>query len=288
MFRKTLKLLPIFILALSLLVSCNNGGGETPGGDPGTGDPVKKDPVVTEQAETLDVKKAFVAVDDGPLPYRIYVPADYSTEYAYPVLVFLHGAGERGDDNEKQLKNVVQTLFDDPSSPIYQCIVIAPQCPEENQWVDTPWGEGSYNMDRVEESNELQSVMAILDTVKGTYSVNDQRIYAMGLSMGGFGTWDLLLRHGEVFAAAIPICGGGDPQYADFLVNKPIHTFHGDIDVTVPVSATREMVEALEEFGSTSITYEELEGYGHNVWDYAAEKEGLMDWLFAQQLAKES
>ncbi len=243
----------------------------------------KKDPVVTARTETVDVKEAFEA-KTGALPYRIYVPDDYSEEYAYPVLLFLHGAGERGADNELQLKNVIQKLFDDPASPVYQSIVIVPQCPLDEQWVDTPWADGSYSINDVAESDELSSVLAILNDVKSTYSVNEKRIYAMGISMGGFGTWDLMLRHGEMFAAAIPVCGGADPDESYRLIDKPIFTCHGDADGSVPVDGTREVVQAIRNYGGDNITYEELAGYGHNVWDYVAEKEGLMNWLFAQVL----
>ena len=186
-------------------------------------DTMKKDPVVTKQETAIDVY-AYLDYSEAssPIPYRIYLPSDYSEDVAYPVLLFLHGAGERGSDNELQLKNVLQTLFNDLESPVYQSIVIVPQCPTDTQWVDTPWSEGSYSTDDVAETQNLKNVLSVLDNVCSEYSVNRDRIYLMGISMGGFGTWDLLMRHGEIFAAAIPICGGADPAMADVLKDIPI------------------------------------------------------------------
>ncbi len=303
--KKLLLYILCFVLSMSVLASCNKETDSTPDandntdnntstdetpddgntGDDNTGDDNTGDegPNMTD---IIDVKEAFQAID-GELPYRLYVPDDYSEGKTYPVLLFLHGAGERGSDNEAQLKNVIQKLFDDPTSPVYQSIVIVPQCPEGEQWVDTPWADGNYDIRYVEESNELGAVLNILDSIQSTYSVNENRIYVMGISMGGFGTWDLLMRHGDLFAAAIPICGGGDINGVYNLLDKPIYTCHGDADGTVPVEGTRELYQSIVEDGGEMITYEELAGYGHNVWDYVAEKEGLMDWLFAQVLENE-
>ena len=251
----------------------------------------KLDPVVTEQETAFDVNDLY-KINDGPLPYRLHLPKNYNGGmYHYPVLIFLHGAGERGNNNESQLKNAAQNLFNDLNSPIYQSIAIFPQCPSEtntedsdlNQWVDTPWSKGNYSVDEVPESNDLKAVLQILNDLKDNYSVNNKRIYVMGLSMGGFGTWDLIMRHTDLFAGAIPICGGADTSYAHKLVDMPIYTIHGTSDDVVPYTGTKSMVEAIKNLGGTSITYEELNGYGHNVWDYASKKVGLMEWLFSKR-----
>ena len=104
----------------------------------------------------------------------------------------------------------------------------------------------------------------------------------MGLSMGGFGTWDIIMRHSELFAAAVPLCGGGDFTQAPKLVDMPIWTIHGTSDYDVPYSGTRDMYVALKTLGSTVIIYEELENYSHNIWSYAAEKAEIWTWLFEQ------
>ena len=254
--------------------------------------PQKLDPIVTRQTSAIK-KESFASVTDGPLPYRLYTPSNYDGDaYHYPVFIFLHGSGERGNDNSLQLKNAVQNLYNDLNSPLYQSIAIFPQCPKENntsdsdlnQWVDTPWKNGNYSIDNVPESNDLKAVLQILETIKSNYSVNEKRIYVMGLSMGGFGTWDLIMRHTELFAGAIPICGGADTAYASKLVDMPNHTIHCANDSEVPYTGTKAMVEAIKDAGGNKIIYEQLSGYGHNVWDYASTKAGLMNWLFRQSL----
>lgn len=267
----------LMLLLISLLCACNKEGENM------NTSSLSRDPIVTTQQNVYDVNN-MLSITNGELPYRLYIPENYSENYDYPVFVFLHGAGERGKDNSLQLFHVIQDLFNDLSSPIYQSFVIVPQCPQYQQWVDTPWEKGNYSVDNVPESNEIKVVLNLIEDLKDFYTINEKRIYAMGISMGGFGVWDLLMRHGEIFAAAIPVCGGADPSYASKLVNKPIYTFHGDQDSAVPVDGTREMVNALKEAGSSLIQYEELVGYEHNVWTYAANKEGLIDWLFQQKL----
>ncbi|MCQ2386421.1 MAG: hypothetical protein MJ078_07100, partial [Clostridia bacterium] len=120
----------------------------------------KPDPPAYTASEVLTkddfISDIYTDSDGKNLPFRIYLPENYNSDYAYPLLVFLHGAGERGDDNDLQLKNVVMKLFEDKSSPIYQCILIAPQCPVEEQWVDTPWEDGNYSVDQIPESDQLR------------------------------------------------------------------------------------------------------------------------------------
>ena len=220
------------------------------------------------------------------LVYRQYVPSNYDPEKEYPVLIVLHGAGERGVDNDKQFGNLILELFKHKTSPIHDAIVIAPQCPENNQWVDTPWANGNYSTTSVRESDELQAVMKVLTGVQETYSVDDGRIYAMGLSMGGFGTWDLLMRHGDVFAAGIPICGGADPSKAAELAKIPIRTFHSIGDPIVPSSGTIAMAEAIEANNPVDFTYVEVEGSNHDCWTMVGRDLSNLEWLFAQTKTK--
>ena len=248
----------------------------------------KPDPVANPNQKVLDPKTAFDAkVFDASngldLPYRIYIPEDYSEEYAYPVVVVLHGAGERGTDNTSQLNNLVPNLFNRKNSPFYQAIVIFPQCPTGTQWVNTPWANGNYDVDRVPISKPLQATVELLDSLIDTYSINPNRQYVMGLSMGGFGTWDLLMRYPERFAAAIPYCGGADTSKAASLVNIPIHTFHDTTDPTVPCAGTQAMVEAIKAAGGTLIEYTETSKYGHDVWSPGSRALTLFNWLFEQR-----
>ncbi|MBQ8208237.1 MAG: prolyl oligopeptidase family serine peptidase [Clostridia bacterium] len=236
----------------------------------------------------LSVEEAFdfkeFSHDGLILPYRLYVPEDYNAENEYPLVVFLHGAGERGRDNDLQLKNAVQTLFDREDGLMSNSIVIAPQCPENEQWVDTPWADGNYSTDEIPESNELAAVVALVDSMAKEYSIDKARIYAMGVSMGGFGTWDLITRHNDIFAAAAPICGGGDPSKAELLINTPIYTFHGTADNSVPYEGTAEMVEALEDIGSRLINFITYDGEGHGIWEMASAEADWLEWLYEQKL----
>lgn len=251
----------------------------------------KPDPVMSPVSKLINLqtdfaKETFSASNGLELPYRIFVPEDYSEEYAYPVVLALHGAGERGTDNTSQLSNMIPYLFNKKDSPFYHAIVIAPQCPTDEQWVNTPWSSGSYLLKRVPISKPLQAAVELLDHIIDTYSINTDRQYVTGLSMGGFGTWDLLMRYPERFAAAIPYCGAADPKQAASLVNIPIWTFHDTTDGIVPCKGTQDIVKAIQDAGGTLITYTETAKYGHDVWTPGSQTKGLFDWLFSQRKDK--
>ena len=226
--------------------------------------------------------RKFVAEDGTELVYRLYVPYGYDETKEYPVLVFMHGAGERGNDNLGNMKHMPLKWFSYENSPFWDCIVIAPQCPNGQQWVDTPWADGGYRLENVPESNELRAAMEIIDMVEASFPTDLDRYYVTGLSMGGFATWDMIMRYPDRFAAAVPLCGGSDYKQAYKLLDMPIYTIHGTNDYDVPMTGTKEMVVALEMLGSTVIHYEELKGYPHNIWGYAADKPEIWTWLFEQ------
>ena len=251
----------------------------------------KPDPKMTSVSKLINVqtafqKESFTASNGLTLPYRIFIPEDYSEDYAYPVVLLLHGAGERGTDNEKTLNNVVPNLYTKKSSPFYHAIVIVPQCPENMQWVDTPWANGNYSIDNVPISKPMTAAVELLDSIIANYSINTDRQYVTGLSMGGFGTWDLLMRFPDRFAAAIPYCGGADPSQAENLAKIPIYTFHDTTDPSVPVSGTQAVVKAIQDAGGSLITYKETTGKGHNVWNTGSQTPGLSTWLFEQRKDK--
>ena len=227
-------------------------------------------------------EKRTYTEDGASLPYRIYIPKNYDCGERYPMLVFLHGAGERGTDNEKQMIHGLQDMFNDPASPIYDSIVIAPQCPEDSQWVLTPWANGNYSIADTPESRQLELVCRIMDDVKDYCNVDEDRVYVTGLSMGGFGTWDLLARHGARFAAGMPVCGGGDQAYAKLLKRIPIRTFHGSEDDAVPVKGTRMMYASIKNEGGENIDYTEFDGCGHGIWGMVYSDRENIDWLYSQ------
>lgn len=227
---------------------------------------------------------SFTSKDNTTLPYRLYLPSSYDENTKYPVILFLHGAGERGNDNRSQMKNMLPALFNrQDSEMIENAIVVAPQCPGwPNQWVDTPWGDGNYDIDSVPESNELKAVLELLEVIKEQFSTDESRYYAMGISMGGFGVWDLLMRHSDMFAAAVPVCGGADLSKASTLKNIPIYTAHGKRDDVVPYDdSTKKMVEAIREAGGSNIVYYEY-NTGHVMWDNVARENNLFNWLFSK------
>ncbi len=228
-------------------------------------------------------KESFLFESEALLRYRIYIPKNYSDDKKYPLALFLHGAGERGDDNSTQLRQVVPMFFKDENSPFYDAIVLCPQCQGGFQWVNTPWERGSYSLDSTPISKYLAAVVRLLDCICEKYSIDESRQYVMGISMGGFGTWDLLMRYPERFAAAIPVCGGADPTKADRLANIPVKTFHDALDPIVPVLGTREIIKAIKDAGGTLASYTETSKFYHGVWDHAFSTEGLFEWLFSNQ-----
>lgn len=205
------------------------------------------------------------------IPYRLVLPEVYDEKYIFPMVVVFHGAGERGYENERQLDMGVQQIADN----MPKAIILAPQCTHQNQWVDTPWSEGSYSVDAVEESDELMAVMDLIEKITQEYSVDDDRIYAAGASMGGFAVWDVMVRHNDVFAAGVAICGAGDPTKAELLKDTPMFVFHGGQDDAVPVSGSTDMVEAIEAAGGTKVQYTEYGEAGHGIWGQVFQIEKL-------------
>lgn len=216
------------------------------------------------------------------LPYRIYIPPEAGEGEKLPLLLYLHGAGHRGDDNTTQVYFEPGILSRVLRSEYKNCILVAPQCPDEMQWVDTPWEAGSYSLDSVPMSRSLGATYELLLSLIKSEPVDSDRIYVTGLSMGGYGTWDIILRHPELFAAAVPICGAGDPSKADVIAELPVWFFHGSLDEVVPVSGSRDMASALEKAGGKVYTYTEYYGVGHNCWDEAYSEPDLLGWMFSQ------
>ena len=217
------------------------------------------------------------------LPYRLYrsEKADTMTE-ALPLVIFLHGAGERGNDNCLQLKHCIKYFLDDTVTSRYPFLLMVPQCPNDKRWVNTDWSLPKHTMDSVPTA-ELRGVMAVLDSLVDVGVVDSTRVYICGISMGGFGTWDALQRWPGKFVAAIAVCGGGDPAYADRMKSIPIYIFHGLQDGIVMPSRSIQMYDILQEVGNKEavlVTYPEL---GHGCWDEAFSTAGLFGWLFGKK-----
>ena len=260
----------------------------------------------TEQYITLRSETGFdkqVYDDNGyKLNYCLYEPENLNKETdKRPLILFLHGAGERGSDNEAQLKNaILQVVGDDKNNDWSNSIVIAPQCPsstggntnsdvnDPNKWAETNWTKGNYSQDSLPESKPLHAVAELIKEYAGYDYIDADRIYVVGLSMGGFGTWDIISRYPELFAAAVPICGGGPSDRIDVLKNIPIFTFHGTSDGSVPYSGTQAMYNNIVAASGNKIIFKTFQGAGHGIWNDAITFSGdgtlpsLESWLFSQ------
>lgn len=214
------------------------------------------------------------------IAYRIYTPA-VEPNQTVPLVLFLHGAGERGNNNVSQLVHGVKPLLQFVKEG-HPAVIIAPQCPVNEQWVNTPWNGLSHTMDETP-SKALQAVIELFEDSLKTLPIDRTRLYVTGISMGGYGTWDLLQRFPNQFAAAMPVCGGGDTNLAARLSQIPLHVVHGGSDGIVPVFRSRSMVEAIQKAGSTCITYVEHEGAGHDVWTRTYNDRTRFEWLFSHQ-----
>jgi lysophospholipase L1-like esterase/poly(3-hydroxybutyrate) depolymerase len=218
----------------------------------------------------------------GQLPYRLLSPERQEPGKKYPLVVFFHGAGERGTDNQNQLKYMDRLWLSPKARQEYPCFVMAPQCPNEKQWVDMPWGTDS-GVRPPQPSVSMTLALEILDSLPAKYPVDTNRIYVMGLSMGGYATWDCVTRFPEKFAAGAPICGGGDEKTVTPAVAKvPVWAFHSEDDGVVKVRRTRNMIQAMRDQGGHP-QYFEYFFLGHGCWDQAMGEPELLPWLFSQK-----
>lgn len=226
-------------------------------------------------------KKLYVNAEGDTLRYRLLKPVQIEKKELYPLIIFLHGSGERGNDNQKQLIHGTWLFQQKDNLAEYPAYVMAPQCPEGERWVEAPWDKKTLRMPD-EPSKSLSLVMEMMDILINTYPIDTERIYVTGLSMGGYGTWDLICRHPERFAAAVPICGGGDTGCAEFIKDIPLWAFHSADDPVVPVEQTRNIIAAIRSVGGNP-NYTEYTHAGHGSWKPAYEEPELMPWLFAQK-----
>jgi predicted peptidase len=216
--------------------------------------------------------------------YQLFVPANYSAERRYPLIVSLHGAGSHGTDNLRQLSSTVGAVID-AAQAVEPSFVLVPQDPTGDKWV-TGSGEAPYRNFRQADrpqSAAAGTLLAGIDELEKKYAIDPDRIYLTGGSAGGTGTWDLITRNGiGRFAAAVPVTGANDPSRAGEIARLPIWAFHGARDSVAPVENSREMVERLRELGS-SIKYTEYADVGHESWNRAYAEPELFPWLLAQK-----
>ncbi len=215
------------------------------------------------------------------LPFRLLAPLNYDAKKQYPVVLFLHGAGERGADNHAQLLHFAAIFAAKENREKYPCFVVAPQCPANQKWCDVDWFAASHIMPE-KPAKPLALAIKLLADLEKRYSIDPARRYVMGLSMGGYGTWDALARYPTMFAAGVPICGGADEHTAAAIAKIPVWVFHGANDPAVKPSRARNMVAALRTAGG-SPKYSEYPRTGHDSWTAASREPDLLPWLFAQK-----
>lgn len=227
------------------------------------------------QAQTNRFKSANYKSDEGSLNYRLLVP-DALKGRKLPLVIFLHGSGERGSDNEAQLKWGVQQFATDDNIKHYPAFVVAPQCPKSDQWA-------SYDGKMKQNPTKAMSlVREMIDELLEKYAIDKNRIYITGLSMGGYGTFDALARYPDLFAAGVPVCGSGDPNTVDRFKDIPIWIYTGAEDPVVPAKRTVKMFNALLKTGA-SPGYTQVPEVGHFSWIQAYSDPLIMQWMFRQR-----
>lgn len=212
------------------------------------------------------------------LNYRLFIP-DYSPSSKYPLVIFLHGSGERGDDNKAQLKWGVLNFASSRNIKLHPAIVIAPQCPKNMSWSN--FSDENNTLNSVP-TKPMKLLLELINSAILKLPVDTNRIYITGLSMGGYGTYDAIIRNPDLFAAAVPVCGGGDTTKAASIAHIPIWIFHGAIDKTVNTSYAQKMLEALTKAGAHP-GYTQYPEVGHFSWVAAYSDAMMMEWLFRQR-----
>jgi lysophospholipase L1-like esterase/poly(3-hydroxybutyrate) depolymerase len=225
--------------------------------------------------------RTFTSKEHMQLGYRLLKPRNFDAKKKYPLVVFLHGSGERGSDNVAQLKHGASLFLKPEVREKYPCFVFAPQCPAEQTWSAVQGWTGGNPFEE-EPTVTMTLLMAALDEVVREYGVDQDRLYLTGISMGGYGTWDILTRQPKRWAAAVPICGGGDPARIGPTKGVALWAFHGAKDTAVPVVRTKEMISALEKAGGKPL-YSEYPYEEHESWTLAYNEPELLPWMFAQK-----
>lgn len=217
------------------------------------------------------------------IDYRLMPPPNVEADRTYPLVVFLHGAGERGTDNARQLKYLPEQMAQPEWRERFPCYLLAPQCRPNKQWVEVDWTLPETHDMSSEPGDMMKFVMQVLDKTIIEQQIDKSRIYVTGLSMGGYGTWELAIRRPDLFAAAAVVCRGADNSRVGVLKELPLWVAHGDSDNVVPVQRSRLPVEILRREGAKPV-YVEYPRVGHNSWTPAySDNDGLVPWLFRQR-----
>lgn len=236
-------------------------------------------------------QKKWLVQQGDTLPYRVLLPLQYDSTKSYPVLFFLHGAGERGRDNEKQLTHGAKLFVRDDIRAQYGFIAILPQCPPSDYWAnvlrehDENGNRAFYFLEEGAPGRYMVILQELVRHVMQVYKVKKDQVYVGGLSMGGMGTFELVRRMPGTFAAAFPICGGANPATAKKMKDVSWWVFHGAKDNVVPAVHSEKMVDALRAAGG-KVKWTLFPEANHNAWDPAFAEPGLLPWLFSCRKAR--
>ena len=229
----------------------------------------------------------YVNSRNDTLRYRLLKPINYDPNKKYPLVVCLSGSGGRGDDNIKQIAGCwpAQIISNSENRKKYQAFVFVPQCPSGSSWgrsLGDSEKEARSKLGKTHQPSVSSLVFEVINILENEFKIDTTRRYVTGQSMGGYGSWHFILTHPQMFAAAIPICGGGNPALATKIADVPVWAFHGQKDNAVPVGFSRNMIDAIKKAGG-SPRYNEFPDAGHVSWPLAYDTSGLLDWLFAQE-----
>lgn len=218
------------------------------------------------------------------LPYRLLLPKDYDIKKKYPLLIFLHGAGERGNDNELQLTHGSEQFLTPAFRKQYPAIIVFPQCPKDAYWATILSREVPLKFSypkKPKKNPTLDLVEGMLKEILSNYKIDQSRIYVGGLSMGAMGTFELVYRNPKLFAAAFAICGGANPKIAR-KIRRPVWRIdHGEVDSVVPIALSEQMVTALKK-KKGKVSFNPYPGVNHNSWDKVFADPSFLPWLFSQ------
>ena len=254
----------ILCIAGTLMACASNSGGDT--------------------VRLPDDIQAFNATDTPTsLPFQLRKPSVEKGQ-KYPLVIFLHGAGERGTDNKRQMMNGATKILEFAENARKNIFLLAPQCPENDKWADVKWSAPTHTLNPLP-TKAMAAVIHLIDSLVAAEPIDTNRIYVTGLSMGGFGTWDLAMRQPWRFAALVPVCGGGDERQAPKVARIPVWLFHGAKDQLVIPERSRNMVAALKTAGGNP-RFTEYPEVGHNAWTYAYADSKMLNWLLDQTKAK--
>jgi predicted peptidase len=239
-----------------------------------------------DEKTTGFINRVHKSADGTEAKFVVFVPHDYRGDRPCPTILFLHGAGEWGADGQKQLTVGLGSAVRKREKS-FPFLVLFPQSQKKTWPIDLGNRERLRDVLATwsDQDAEGKRALAMLAEIAKEYSVDPERIYLTGPSMGGFGTWNLAASHPDQWAAIVPICGGGDPAVAEKIKQLPCWCFHGDADTAVPVARSREMIKALWAAGGHP-NYTEYPGVGHNSWDKAYDTPDLYEWLLKHRIKK--